>query len=129
MASFPRSAEEVGRTFDHPMAADVRPLLEVVRFSRLLVVSGGVPDVIALAGEVRTTTDEVDLPTGLYWFSGLESTIAMAVTSTNGSSDGVAVAVGAISDEDPLRAAYDWAEHLWETGEAVSVPLSGWVTV
>jgi superfamily II DNA or RNA helicase len=123
VASFPRSAEEVGRTFGyHPMAADVRPLLEVVRFSRLLVVSGGVPDVIALVREVRTTADEVDLPSGLYWFSGLESTIAMVVTSNSGTSDGVAVALDAISDEDPVRAAYDWAEHLWEIGEVVPVP-------
>jgi hypothetical protein len=123
VASFPRSAEEVGRTFGyHLMAADVCPLLEVVRFSRLLVVNRGVPDVIALAGEVRTTPDEVDLPSGLHWFSGLESTIAMAVTSNCGTSDGVAVALDAISDEDPLRAAYDWAEHLWEVDEVVPFP-------
>jgi hypothetical protein len=66
VGSFVRSAEGVGGTFGYdPMATDVRLLLETVRFPRLLVVGGAVPDVVTLAGQTRTA-GEVDLPGGTY---------------------------------------------------------------
>jgi hypothetical protein len=46
----------------------------------------------------------------------------MVVNGDTGTSDGCAVSSGDVGDDDPLAAAYDWAEYLWDDGVAVPPP-------
>jgi superfamily II DNA or RNA helicase len=122
VGQFVRSAEDVRRTFGyHPVSTDLRALLDTVRFARLLVVGGGVPDIGALVAQTRTMP-EAELPSGLFWFSGLDSTLVMVVNAGTGTTDGDAVDVAELPDDAPLAEAYRWAEDLWESGRPVPGP-------
>lgn len=120
----PRLPEEIEATFGyHPGATEVRELVATVRFVRLLVIGTAVPDVIDLLTATRTTGEQVPLPRGLYWFSGIDQPMAMLVTAGASASDGAATPVNDLTDGEPLAAAYNWAEHIWETAATVSAPL------
>lgn len=122
MGRFVRSAEEVARSFGyHPLSTGLTELLATTRFDRLLVVGGAIPDVVASVGQLRTVV-EAELPMGLYWFSGVDSTIVMVVNAGVGSSDGAIVDVDALTEDSPLAAAYDWAESLWDDASTVAAP-------
>jgi superfamily II DNA or RNA helicase len=119
---FVRSPEEVARTFGyHPMATGLTALFAETRFDRLLVIGGAIPDVVSSVGHLRTAQG-ADLPSGLYWFSGVESTIVMVVYSGIGTSDSAIADVDALTEDSPLVAAYEWAESFWDDGAAVPAP-------
>ncbi|WP_214404022.1 helicase-related protein [Pseudonocardia lacus] len=104
----------------HPQPADLLALLQTIRFARLVVVGGRVRDVVDHVGSIRTAA-EVALPRGLYWFAGLDEPLALVVNA-GATSDGMAVAVADLTDDEPLRDAYDWAEQLWDDGQPVPMP-------
>ncbi|MEQ3553908.1 DEAD/DEAH box helicase [Pseudonocardia nematodicida] len=123
MSSFAREADVVRNSFGyHPNPKDLAALLGTVRFPRLLVVGGSVPDVVDLAEGVRVLSSDVDLPRGLYWFGGLEVPIAMVVHVGGETATGVAVPLADLGDDDPVRNAWDWAEDLWEAADGVPAP-------
>jgi superfamily II DNA or RNA helicase len=103
------------------MPTDLTTLLDGTRFDRLLVVGGALPDVVATVGQARTAP-RADLPIGLYWFSGVESTIVMVVNDGAGTTDGAVVDIDDLTEDAPLAAAYDWAEALWDDGADVPRP-------
>lgn len=123
MSSFVREAVVVRDSFGyHPNPKDLAALLATVRFPRLLVVGGSVPDVVELTENVRVSVADVDLPRGLYWFGGLDDPIAMVVNVGSETATSVAVPIDELRDDDPVRNAWDWGEDLWETADGVPTP-------
>jgi hypothetical protein len=107
---FPHDAGEVRSTCGyHPGLLDLEALLDSAHFPRLLVVGGTVRDVVDLAGATRAAAEAVELPSGLYWFSGIDAPVVMAVNAGSPSSDGAIMPVDQLDNEDePLTAAYGW---------------------
>ncbi|MEJ8277454.1 DEAD/DEAH box helicase [Pseudonocardia spirodelae] len=125
MEQFVRSGGDVARTFGyHPRTTDLTALLHVSPFTRLVVVGGGVSDVTASVPQIRTAPT-VELPNGVYWFSGIESPLTMVVDGGLATEDGSAIAVDDLTQDAPLMSAYEWAEHLWDEGHAVPRPRFG----
>ncbi|MGD9525542.1 MAG: hypothetical protein AB7V44_02005 [Pseudonocardia sp.] len=106
------------------MATGLAELLDETRFDRLLVIGGAIPDIVSSVGRLRTAP-EAELPMGLYWFSGVDSTLVMVVNAGVGTGDSAIVDVNALTDDSPLAAAYDWAESFWDDGAAVPAPRFG----
>lgn len=119
----PRAPEEVRVTFGyHPGVSDLQDLLGAGSFSRLLVVGGAVWDVVDLVAATRTIAPDAELPRGLYWFSGIDQTMAMLVKTGSSASDGTVTPLDQVTDDEPIAVAYDWAEHLWERAAIVPPP-------
>lgn len=126
MGTFVREAEEVRGSFGyHPNPRDLAGLVQIVRFPRLLVVGGSVPDLCDLADSVRSTSVDTDLPRGLYWFAGFDQPLAVAVNIGAETVAGVAVPLVELQESDSLGIAWDRAEDLWESAVVVPAPRFG----
>ncbi len=115
-----RSAVET--TFGyHPMPADVVDLLKTGSFTDVLVLGASVPDISDLVHQVRhIPSPTIQLPDGLYWFSGTDSASVLVVDAGASPAVSMRVPSDAVTDESPLGRALSWLEHLWD--EAVRVP-------
>ena len=100
----------------HPVTTDLEEILRAGLFEQLLVFGPGVNDIVGLVSEVRlVTTLPVELPQGVYWFSGAEPAIVLSVAigaSPVASSTSPAVAVPAGS---ALDNALGWVDEAWES--------------
>src|SRR4051812_43226459 len=64
----------------HPLVGDAAELLSMRLFSDVLVLGPGVPDVGGLAQQLRhLATPPVQLPEGIYWFSGVTPAAVLVV--------------------------------------------------
>ena len=60
----------------HPLVDDLDTVLDGTTFERALVIDEEVSSLYDLVSEVRTLdTDEIGLPSGLYTFQGIQSSL------------------------------------------------------
>jgi superfamily II DNA or RNA helicase len=108
----------------YPDYENLNAALERGKFSRALVVGLAVDRVIDSAASCRIVWGpEVELPEGLYWFQGLDDgDLLMQVGQGAWPGEATTRAIDDLPDEDPLLAAWNWAETLWETAKTVPAP-------
>ena len=93
--------------------------------ARAIVVGAVVSDIFIAGGACRIAAgDTVALPEGLYWFEGIDGG-ALLMHVEKGEPPGASRVAPLVDleDDDPLMAAWQWAEHLWESGLQVPGPL------
>jgi superfamily II DNA or RNA helicase len=101
---------------------DVDHIVRVGNFCELLVFGQRVPDVVDLVEETRRTAPPTSLPTGIYWFSGLERPLVLAVYDGSPAAPGQSVPWDEASDGSALDNALGWAEEAWESASVVPTP-------
>lgn len=108
----------------HPDYERLVAALDHGRFTRALVVGLAVERIIDATDSCRTVWDpDVELPEGLYWFQGLDDgDLVMQVGQGSWPGDAAIGAVDELPDDDPLLAAWNWAETLWESAKEVPPP-------
>jgi superfamily II DNA or RNA helicase len=108
----------------HPLASDLEVMLQSGGFDQLLVFGSGIKDVVEYVREIRIVTQPpVELPRGVYWFSGAEPSGVLLVTT--GASAGASVAVPAegVPEGSALDNALGWLDQTWVTATTVPAPL------
>jgi superfamily II DNA or RNA helicase len=104
----------------HPIVEELEVALRRGAFERAVVAGETVTTLADDVNLVRITEESV-LPTGIYWFLGIESPLLLQVgTGGRPSSAAEASFDPAELDQHPLLDAYSWAEQLW--GEAQPLP-------
>lgn len=107
----------------HPVTTDLDDILRSGGFEQLLVFGPGVPDVVDLVAEARVVAEPpVELPQGVYWFSGVSPSIALSVS--NGASPGASTSLDPdqIPTGSPLDNALGWVESSWDEATPVAMP-------
>lgn len=107
----------------HPVTTDLDAILRSGGFEQLLVFGPGVPDVVDLVSEARVVTQPpVELPQGIYWFSGVSPSIALSVS--NGASPGASTSLdsGSVPPGSPLDNALGWVDSSWDEATPVPIP-------
>ncbi len=107
----------------HPVTTDLDDILRSGGFEQLLVFGPGVPDVIDLVTDARVIPEPpVELPQGVYWFSGVRPSIALSVS--NGASPGASTSLdpSQIPTGSPLDNALGWVESSWDDATPVAMP-------
>ncbi|WP_026373115.1 DEAD/DEAH box helicase [Agrococcus lahaulensis] len=108
----------------HPIPDAVQDVLDRGTFARAIVIDEPVSELFDAVGSVRAATEPTPgLPSGLYWFDGIEQAIILQVGSgPAAASDELHVEAWHDCPEHPLVEAWRWAEHLWSSGADVPVP-------
>ena len=117
--------EVVRSTFGyHPLTSDLEDILRNGGFDQLLVFGGGIKDVVEHVREIRIVMQPpVQLPQGVYWFSGVEPSVVLSVTVGASPGPSVAVPVDGVPEGSPLDNALGWLEQAWEAATVVPRPL------
>jgi hypothetical protein len=77
----------------HPVSTDLEVILRSGGFDQLLVFGESVPDVVEHVREIRVVVrPPVDLPRGVYWFSGVEPSGVLWVTAGGAAGPSIAAA-------------------------------------
>ena len=80
-------------------------------------------DVIDLVDEARiVTTPPVQLPLGVYWFSGIQPSVALAVLQGTPAGASVSLSPGSAVEGSALGNALAWVEESWDAAMAVPPP-------
>ncbi|MEU4364286.1 helicase-related protein [Promicromonospora sp. NPDC023987] len=108
----------------HPDFESLAAALDRGKFSRALVVGLAAERIFEAVASCRILWDpEVDLPEGLYWFQGLDNgDLLMQVGQGARPGDAAIRAIDNLPDADPLLAAWNWAEALWEVSKDIPAP-------
>jgi superfamily II DNA or RNA helicase len=117
--------EVVRSTFGyHPLTSDLEDILRNGGFDQLLVFGGGVRDIVEHVREIRIVMQPpVQLPQGVYWFSGAEPSAVLSVAVGASPGPSVAVPVDGVPEGSPLDNALGWLEQAWEAATVVPRPL------
>ncbi len=108
----------------HPVTTDLEQILTAGRFTQLLVFGPGVNDVVDQVADVRLVSEPpVKLPQGVYWFSGVEPSVVLAVTTGAGPVASISSPANAVPTGSALDNALGWVDHVWESAHVVSKPL------
>ncbi len=112
---FGYTAEQVRGSYGyHPEAHDASDLAAVVPGIDALFVGPPPLEHREVFGDVRHLAQpEVQLPEGVYWFSRPAQTRAMVVSRGAPAGSSQFVEIDALADDDSLRDAEAWMEHLW----------------
>jgi superfamily II DNA or RNA helicase len=108
----------------HPVTSDLEEILRNGGFDQLLVFGPGIADVVEHVREIRIVVQSpVQLPQGVYWFSGVEPSGVLAVT--NGASPGPSAAtpVDGVPEGSALDNALGWLDQTWDAATVVPEPL------
>lgn len=109
-----------------PDAESLDAALKHGTFHRALLIESPVRGLIGQVGECRTQWHPpVSLPEGVYWFEGIESPILMQVSVGDPPGSASITSFANLAEDDPLMAAWRWAEVLWETSSPVPQPKFG----
>ncbi|WP_448609434.1 DEAD/DEAH box helicase [Geodermatophilus sp. URMC 60] len=121
---FGYTAEQVRTSVGyHPEAQDAADLAAVVPGMDTLFLGPPRLDHRELFGEVRHLGQpEVELPEGLYWFSGPTKTRGLVVSRGAPAGTSQRVDVEALPNDHALRDAEAWLDHLWPIGTDVPAP-------
>ena len=96
--------EVVRSTFGyHPLTSDLEEILRNGGFDQLLVFGGGIRDFVEHVREIRIVMQPpVQLPKGVYWFSGVEPSGVLSVTVGASSGPSLAVPADGVPEGSPL---------------------------
>lgn len=90
---------------------------------RLLVIDVGAPDVVEHVEQTRFIPDvPVALPSGLYYFDGLDAPLAVFIPFGTSPADATAEPLDSLTDDHPLASAWRWCEQWWEQSKDVPAP-------
>ena len=108
----------------HPISTELDVALSRSTFQRALVIDDEIKELYDAVGEVRYSSDsEVALPSGIYWFAGIDSPLLMQIPlGPTGSSTEAAAEDITELDGHPLGQAFGWAEHFWQQATPVPPP-------
>lgn len=107
----------------HPIADDLQAVLPRASFVRALVLDEAVVELVDLVGRCRSLWgSDVALPSGIYWFDGIEEPLLLQVGAGSPPGSATSLDVDELSDDHPLANAFGWAEHLW--AQARDVPAA-----
>ena len=107
----------------HPLTSDLEEILRSGGFGQLLVFGPGVTDVVDHVREIRIVTQPpVQLPQGVYWFSGVEPAGVLSVTSGTSPGPSLAFPADAVPEGSALDNALGWLGQAWETAMIVPKP-------
>jgi superfamily II DNA or RNA helicase len=117
--------EVVRGTFGyHPVTSDLEGILRNGGFDQLLVFGPGITDVVEHVREIRIVIQPpVELPQGVYWFSGVEPSGVLSVTTGTSPGASVAIPIDDVPEGSPLHNALGWLEQTWEAATVVPKPL------
>lgn len=105
----------------HPDVGEVMDLLGSQLFSDVLILGLSVPDISDLVQQIRhIRAPAVQLPYGVYWFSGVHPASVLIVTDGAPPAKPLRERSDAVAEDCALGQAFGWFEHLWD--EAVQVP-------
>jgi superfamily II DNA or RNA helicase len=114
-----------GHSFGYlPDARKSDDVLSRRSFRRALSIDTPVKDAVGRVPECRILWNpRVELPSGVYWFEGLDDgALVVQIGGGGPPSGGMNVELGALTEEHPLAAAWRWAEELWIDAEPVPGP-------
>lgn len=119
-----RDVDDVARSCGyHPLVTDLADLLAGGRFNQGLVLGPGVPDVVDSLKELRQIADpSVQLPQGIYWYSGVDPAAVLLVSAGSAPSAPLREPVTGLQHDGPLAQALAWFEHLWPEATVVPPP-------
>lgn len=107
----------------HPIADDVHAVLPRARFVRALVLDEAVVDLVDHVDDCRSLWGaDVELPSGIYWFGGIDEPLLMQVGAGAPPGAATSVDIDDLADDHPLANAYGWAEHYWADANEVPAP-------
>ncbi|MDF9717339.1 helicase-related protein [Nocardioides sp. ChNu-99] len=107
----------------HPVTTDLEDVLRADAFGQLLIFGPGVNDVVDLVGETRVVTaPPVQLPQGVYWFSGVAPSVVLAVTGGTSPGASVATSPDSVAGGSPLDNALGWVDAVWDEALVVAKP-------
>ncbi len=108
----------------HPLTTDLEAIVAGNGFDELLVFGGGLKDVVAHVDRVRIQAQPpVQLPQGIYWFSGAVPKRVLVVVQGGPATGGTSTAVNAVDAGSALDNALGWFEHAWDLAALVPKPL------
>lgn len=108
----------------HPVSTDLEVILRSGGFDQLLVFGESVPDVVEHVREIRVVVrPPVDLPRGVYWFSGVEPSGVLWVTAGGAAGPSVAVPAGSVPAGSALDHALGWLDQSWPGARVVPRPI------
>jgi superfamily II DNA or RNA helicase len=108
----------------HPVTTDLAGVLATGLFDQLLVFGSGLPDVIDHVVEARLVTEPpVQLPQGIYWFDGIDPSLALLVSSGSPAAPSLSVPAEAVPPGSALDNALAWADQSWDGASAVPRPM------
>lgn len=108
----------------HPISIDLDVVLSRLTFQRALVIDDEIKELYEAVEEVRHASEtEAALPSGLYWFTGIDSPLLMQVSlgPSGPSSEQEARYISELENH-PLGQAFGWAEHFWQRAAPVPAP-------
>ena len=117
--------EVVRSTFGyHPLTSDLEEILRNAGFDQLLVFGGGIGDIVEHVREIRIVMQPpVQLPQGVYWFSGVEPSGVLSVTTGASPGPSIAVSFDSVPESSPLHKAMRWLDQEWDAARVVPKPL------
>ncbi len=121
---FPYSETELATTHGyHPNLDDVQELISVAPVAKILVLGNRFPDIdYQRTDKKQITRPEVELPSGLYWFNGVDGLSILYVLSDLDSVNSEIIDIAKANAEHPLVAAGTWHAALWPSAEVVLNP-------
>lgn len=107
----------------HPVTTDLEAILRAGKFEQLLVFGVGVSDVAGLVGEIRLVSKPpVELPMGVYWFSGVEPSVVLSVTTGASAVASSSFTHDAVPEGSGLDNALAWVDEAWDDAKVVEPP-------
>ena len=118
-------SEVVRSTFGyHPLTSDLEEILRNGGFDQLLVFGGAIRDIVEHVREIRIVMQPpVQLPQGIYWFSGVEPSGVLSVTTGASPGPSIAVSFDSVPESSPLHKAMRWLDQEWDAARVVPKPL------
>jgi superfamily II DNA or RNA helicase len=118
-------SEVVRSTFGyHPLTSDLEEILRNGGFDQLLVFGGAIRDIVEHVREIRIVMQPpVQLPQGIYWFSGVEPSGVLSVATGGSPGPSLAVPIDGVPEDSALNNALGWLEQAWEAAMVVPMPL------
>ena len=108
----------------HPVASDLEQILRDGQFDQLLVFGPGVADVVEQVHEIRIVTKPpIQLPRGVYWFSGVEPSAVLSVSVGASPGPSIAVAASDVPEGSAMDNALGWLEQTWDAAAVAPNPL------
>ena len=107
----------------HPVTSDLEEILRKGGFDRLLVFGPFITDVVEHVREIRIVMQPpLQLPQGVYWFSGGESSGVLSVSVGASSGPSMAIPADGVPEGSALDNALGWLEQTWEAATVVPQP-------